>query len=211
MTTFIGLVSQKGGVGKSMICRLLAVEYARIGWRVLIADMDTSQSTSYEWNLRREEHKVKPAITVERFTTVEQALELDPKYDLIVFDGAPHANRATEEIAKACNLIILPTGGSLEDLIPQIRLAHELHEQGIDKKRLALVLSRIGNSQAELEEVLAYLQGASYAIIKGFIPEKTVFRQAIREGKVLTETRYKSLTEKCEQIAQAIANKISEL
>ncbi|MGI2299158.1 hypothetical protein [Candidatus Cardinium hertigii] len=42
MAVLIGIVSQKGGVGKSMLSRLLATEYARVNWSVLIADMDNS-------------------------------------------------------------------------------------------------------------------------------------------------------------------------
>ena len=67
MTVLIGVISQKGGVGKSMISRLIATEYARVSWNVLIADMDSSQSTSYEWSLRRQKNKVSPLIHVERF------------------------------------------------------------------------------------------------------------------------------------------------
>ena len=35
----ISLISQKGGVGKSTLARLLAVEIAKAGWRVKIADL----------------------------------------------------------------------------------------------------------------------------------------------------------------------------
>ena len=38
MTVMIGVVSQKGGVGKSTISRLVAREYAAAGWTVKIAD-----------------------------------------------------------------------------------------------------------------------------------------------------------------------------
>jgi chromosome partitioning protein len=34
MTIQIGVASQKGGVGKSTICRLIAREYAKAGWTV---------------------------------------------------------------------------------------------------------------------------------------------------------------------------------
>lgn len=36
----ISLISQKGGVGKSALARLLAVEVARARWAVKIADLD---------------------------------------------------------------------------------------------------------------------------------------------------------------------------
>jgi cellulose biosynthesis protein BcsQ len=45
----IALISQKGGVGKSALARLLAVEFLRAGWAVKIADLDTMQGTSTKW------------------------------------------------------------------------------------------------------------------------------------------------------------------
>ena len=43
MTLFLGIVSQKGGVGKSTLARLVAKEYATAGWRVKIADLDIAE------------------------------------------------------------------------------------------------------------------------------------------------------------------------
>ena len=53
MATIIGIVSQKGGVGKSTIARLLAREYAQAGWNAKIADLDVAQGTSFNWQARR--------------------------------------------------------------------------------------------------------------------------------------------------------------
>jgi ABC-type transport system involved in cytochrome bd biosynthesis fused ATPase/permease subunit len=49
MALIIGVVSQKGGVGKSTIARLIARELAAQDWEVKIADLDISQATSYHW------------------------------------------------------------------------------------------------------------------------------------------------------------------
>lgn len=50
MTLMIGMVSQKGGVGKSTMSRLVAREYAAAGWEVKIADLDVSQGTSLNFS-----------------------------------------------------------------------------------------------------------------------------------------------------------------
>lgn len=47
MAIILGVVSQKGGVGKSTIARLIARELASQDWQVKIADLDISQATSY--------------------------------------------------------------------------------------------------------------------------------------------------------------------
>lgn len=53
MSYIIGFVSQKGGVGKSTLARLVAREYAVNQWNVKIADLDPGQGTSYKWQDRR--------------------------------------------------------------------------------------------------------------------------------------------------------------
>ncbi len=69
MTLQIGAVSQKGGVGKSSIARLIACEYAAAGWDVLIADLDIAQATSTNWKQRREQNSIQPVIAVLPFRT----------------------------------------------------------------------------------------------------------------------------------------------
>src|ERR1700683_393732 len=68
----VALVSQKGGVGKSTLARIIAREYASAKWNVKIADLDIGQGNSFNWQSRRLQHDIKPVIAVERFGTVEQ-------------------------------------------------------------------------------------------------------------------------------------------
>jgi chromosome partitioning protein len=89
----IALISQKGGVGKSGLARLLAVEFTRAGWTVKIADLDTMQGTTTKWKVRRDQAKVQPEIPVEKFATVERALREAEKYDLVLLDGPAHAEK----------------------------------------------------------------------------------------------------------------------
>lgn len=44
---------------------------------------------------------------------------------LLIFYGAPAASKTKLQIAKSSQLILLPTGNSLDDLEPTVRLAHE--------------------------------------------------------------------------------------
>jgi chromosome partitioning protein len=190
---------------------MIAREYANAGWEVLIADMDTSQGTSFEWGTRRRESQIHPEIAIQQFSTVDKALRLTDYYDLIIFDGAPHSTRATEQIAKASDLVILPSGGSVEDLNPQIRLAHSLEEKGIEKKKIAFVLCRIDSSDTEFAEVSDYIRKTGFELIDGSIPEKRGYKTSLREGKALTEVSFKSLHSRADEVAQAIVNKVTKL
>lgn len=210
MAIILGILSQKGGVGKSTIARLVAREYAAAGWNVKIADLDTSQATSYHWQSRRLHYQVEPIIAVEQFPSVDHALRIANNYDLIVFDGAPHATTATLKVAQHSDLALLPTGLSLDDLEPTIRLAHEL-KRHIDKDKLAVALCRIGDSESEIKEATNYIEMAGYFLLRGAIPEKIAYRRASDMGRTTTETPYKSLNQKADELAQAIVDRISQL
>ncbi|WP_344840358.1 P-loop NTPase, partial [Actinocorallia longicatena] len=49
MGYIIGVVSQKGGVGKSTISRAVATTYAAAGWNVKVADLDINQAFCFSW------------------------------------------------------------------------------------------------------------------------------------------------------------------
>lgn len=207
MSLIIGMISQKGGVGKSTLARLVGREFAASGWRVKIADLDVSQITATEWKQRRDRNGIEPEVAVEPFRTASQALEIESLYDLLILDGPPHSMRGTLEIAKAADLAVLPTGLSLDDLRPSVLLAHELVEAGITPERIAFALCRVGDREKEIEEARAYIGKAGYTVLSGSIPEKTAFRRAADEGRALSEVLFPTLRTRAEELASAIAVK----
>jgi chromosome partitioning protein len=211
MAIIIGVVSQKGGVGKSTITRMLAREYAAAGWQVKIADMDISQSTSFNWNSRRLQNEIEPTISVEQFGQVQRALNNAENYDLMVFDGAPSSNIHTLDIAKNSDIVVIPTGTALDDLEPTIKLAHELKKKKVAREKIVIVLSRVGSSSSELDEAIDYIKLAGYKLIDGQIPEQTAFRRASDMGLAITETSYESLNKKADVVAQGIIDYLQSL
>jgi len=207
MALKIGIISQKGGVGKSTISRLLAVEYSRNQWEVKIADMDLSQGTVTEWNRIRMENNVEPRIAVEQFMTVKDALKQDANYDLLIFDGEPHSTKKTLEIAQVSDFLVMPTGVTIDDLLPTIKLAHELKKNGIDRKKIGIALSRVGDSHAELSGAKEYIEEAGYHYM-GMIQEKTSIGQAHDSGKAANETAFKSVNQATDQFIQAIVDRM---
>lgn len=210
MAIFIGMVSQKGGVGKSTLARLVAREYAKAGWSVKIADLDLKQATSFQWQGRRLQGALDPIIPVERFGTVEQALKIGGQYDLVVLDGPPHSTAGTLKIAEAAELVVLPTGLSLDDLEPSVLLAHELVQKGIGRGKIAFALCRVGESESEISEARSYIGQAGYAVLAGEIPERTAYRRASDEGRTLTETRFPSLNDRSDKLAQSIVDRLTK-
>ena len=210
MALKIGVISQKGGVGKSTLVRALAVEYARNEWSVKIADMDLKQKTTTEWNCIRMEGNISPSLSVEPFSKVRDVLKHDPHYDLIVFDGAGQADNQTLEICQASNFIILPTGITRDDLIPQVKIAHELRRKGIDKKCICFTFSRVGLSKGEQEAAIEFIEDAGY-FFAGLIQERTSIGQCHDNGLAANETKYPSINKVIDELIQNIGNQIEKI
>ena len=73
--TIIAFISQKGGVGKSTLARLLSVEATKKKLKTLLADCDHQQKTSWEWTQWRKESKITPAITCQVFNSGGQRIQ----------------------------------------------------------------------------------------------------------------------------------------
>jgi chromosome partitioning protein len=209
MALFVGVISQKGGVGKSTICRIIATAFASHGWNVKIADLDTKQGTCSEWKRIRDDNGIDPSISAETFRTVAHVRKLENLHDLVVLDGAPHSSTQTLEVAKASDILILPTGPALDDMRPSVLLAHELVDKGISISRLFFVLCRVGDSETEIQEARDYITQAGYAVLKGELLERVGYRRASDKGLSLIEVPIKSLKEKAELLAKSIVDQIS--
>ena len=210
MALVIGVISQKGGVGKSTLSRAIATEYARNGWGVKIADLDLSQGTVTQWNADRMASKLEPQISVEQFSSIKGLEKQKEHYDLVVIDGAPASNRQTLDIARFSNVLILPTKTTLDDLRPQIKLAHELRKNGIDKDQMIFVLSMVGKSTIEIEGAKEYIEEAGYKCI-GMIFQKDSIGQAHDTGRSANETPFKSVNESVDKAIQQVVDHIQTI
>jgi len=203
----ISCLAQKGGVGKSTLARLVAREYAANDWTVKIADMDLGQGTAYAWHQRRLQAGIAPDVSVEQFGSVFNALKAGEAVDLLVFDGAPAADRQTRQIAEHSDLVVIPSGVALDDLEPTVRLANELQQHC---KHLSLCLSRVGTSTPELNEARGYLGATPHHVLDCHLLERTGYRRASDAGRTATETAYQSLNQRADNLAQAIIDRLSE-
>lgn len=204
MAYIIGIVSQKGGVGKSTLARMIAREAAEGGLRVKIADLDHQQQTATKWQSRRAENGLEPELRVEAFQNVKTALAEAPDFDVYIVDGAPHSSRDTASVAAEASLIVIPTSDSDEDLEPAVPLAHELKGKGVPIDRIGFALCLVSDSAREIEAAKDYLSKTPYLLLDGEIPFRTGFRQALAQGKAITETPFPTLVRRADRLAQSI-------
>ncbi len=204
----ISLISQKGGVGKSALARLLAVEMSRSGWVVKIADLDPAQGTSTKWKARRDLAELHPEVAVEKFRTVDRAVKEAERFDLLILDGPAHAEHGGRVMAQNSDLVLMPTGYSLDDMEPQIEAAYELEDASVPSERIFFCFCRAKGSEAEDRAARAYLAKARMNVLDPVFPELASIRQGHAEGKAASEVPFPGVQEKAIAVAQAIVNRL---
>lgn len=208
MAVVVGFISQKGGVGKSTLARALAREAAANGLMTQLADLDTQQGTAVRWNDRRVDAGIEPAMNVAGFRSAGQALMQASDCDLLVLDGPARASTATLEVALAADLVVQPTGASVDDLEPAVLTFHELAREGVPQERLWFGLCRVG-TEAEEIECREYTARAGFGVLQGALYERPAYRQAQNAGLSVTETRYPGLNRRADQLIQALVDRMS--
>jgi len=204
----VAVVSQKGGVGKSTLCQLIAREAAAAGKHAKILDFDVKQMTSTDWVRARLERDIEPTIEAEPTKNLEKALKHSKGYDLIVLDGAPGAPKRTAELAPSCDLIVLPTGASRADLVPTLALARRLAEMKLASDGPIFALCRVLTA-SESAETRAAIANAGFETLAGELIERPGYRAAQNAGRSLTETTFPSLNGKAKELARGVLDRLA--
>lgn len=199
----IAFASQKGGVGKSTLCRALAVEAIRAGLKTIVSDLDAAQGTVYEWAKDRAKLGLEPPVAVRLCRTAAEALDGAGDVDLLLVDGPAKADVETLALARVADLIVQPCGGGLDDLRPAIRTFNGLIDRGVPRDRLLMALVRVG-SEAEASNARDYLEVAGYACASGWLPERLTYRTLHNAGQSITEAKILGLRSAAELMVQSI-------
>jgi chromosome partitioning protein len=199
----IAFASQKGGVGKSTLCRALAVEAIRAGLKTIVSDLDAAQGTVHEWAKDRAKLGLEPPVTVRLCRTAADALDGAGEVDLLLVDGPAKADVETLALARVADLIVQPCGGGLDDLRPAIRTFNGLIDRGVPRDRLLMALVRVG-SEAEASNARDYLEVAGYACANGWLPERLTYRTLHNAGQSITEAKISGLRSAAEMLVQSI-------
>ena len=199
----VSFVSQKGGVGKSTLARLLAVGAAHRGLKPLLADFDLDQLTCVEWSAIRMQHAVEPDIDARAFKSLKKLRKNEERAGLVVVDTRGLADELTQEIAEECDVTFLPTGASGDDLRPTLALARKLAKHGADG-RVVLVLSKIGRSDVQLQKAIETIAASGFELLAEHWPQRDGFQADLDSGRAGREARNPYLREAAEKMEQAL-------
>jgi chromosome partitioning protein len=188
----ISCISQKGGVGKSVIARLLARELAAAEYSVRIADLDVQQATSTRWIGTRLENGHKPDIAGAFYKSVGEAIrDAGEATDVLIIDGKPLADAQATEAAKKSDLVVLPSGASVDDLRPTVQLMHALLGAGVPAQRMLVVLVSSMTPSTEYD-ARAVLENAGIRVAAKSLRKLPSYEVALGQGQAPSEARGRS-------------------
>ncbi|MCO5164542.1 MAG: ParA family protein [Mesorhizobium sp.] len=166
MTLTLGVVSGKGGAGKTTIVMLIAGEYALQGKRVLLVDADARQNL-YEWWKRCEAKDNTPEgiaiVTVARADNLAQQMKSAKRYDVVLIDAPGVDGVLTREIIKHCDLVLTPIQPAQDEIKAAgeaAQLTGEVSDEIRRPIRQANIVTRVNITSRNLE---------AYRLIRPFV------------------------------------------
>ena len=111
----IGLLSRKGGVGKTTLAVHLAVLAQQGGQRTLLIDLDPQGSAAAWWRARE---AVTPALLETQPAELRGILDAarDDGVDLVIVDTRPSAEADVAHVAALADLVLIPSRPAIFDL-----------------------------------------------------------------------------------------------
>lgn len=139
----IGIVNQKGGVGKTTLAVSLAYEAVTRGKRTLLVDCDPQQSVM-EWSDKRGDLALPSnlsIISMAKRTMHRDIKSISEDYDFTVLDGPPRTTDITRSVILACDLVILPCTPSNYDVMASLETVKLIQEAFPFKEKLKSVFA----------------------------------------------------------------------
>jgi chromosome partitioning protein len=181
MLKIITVTGYKGGVGKSTTAIHLAAYFSAKGRTVLI-DGDANR-TAINWAARGEFPFV---VGDERqMGKLIQGAE----YAIIDTPARPSSNDL-KELAKGCDLMILPTSPSIVSADPMILLVKDLKEMGANYRTLIAIIPPPPSRDGEM--MREELASAGIPVFQTMIRRRSIFEKAAIKGKpvsMMSESR----------------------
>ena len=208
----VPFMNGKGGVGKSTLARAYAVEAARAGASVLLADLDEVQRTSKRWADHRRANGLKPEIRAE-VATARLAYDLADQADVLVIDTPGWTNKQTLFVARWSTFCVVPSRANrMDDLSETVRLLYALRRHGLEDWRYGVALNALRSSSAKQDDeaARAYLAEVGFKALPGFIRDMRGYEMALLEGKSITETNQKALNDEAFVLVNGIAGAVLE-
>ena len=185
----IGVLNQKGGVGKTTIAINLAATIAQSGSRVLLVDADP-QASALAWSAAREEKPIFPVIGMAKPTLHRDLPDIAKDYDVVVIDGAPRVNELGRAAILASDLVLIPVQPSPYDIwaaADTVQLVQEAQQFKPGIKSAFVINRKIANTAIGRDVATALSDFEDVPVLPVALHQRVIYAESAAQGLSVIE------------------------
>lgn len=185
----LGVINQKGGVGKTSLSTNLAHVFAAQGARVLLVDADPQSKSATRWSSAREIEQLFPVIGMAKPTLHKDLPAVARNYDITIIDGAPQLAEIGRSVILASDMIVIPVQPSPYDVwsaADTVALIREARVYNENLKAVFAVNRKIANTAIgrDVTEALAQYE---IPTLKTHLVQRVVYAESAAQGLAVEE------------------------
>ena len=184
----IGVLNQKGGVGKTTLSVNIAASLARRGARVLLIDADP-QGSALDWTAARDGDPMFSVVGLPRPTVHKEIAKLAIDYDHVIIDGPPRVTDLARSAIMASDLVLMPVQPSPYDIWAADEVVRLVAEASVFKENLksAFVVNRKIANTAIGRDVGDALATYPVPVLAASVTQRVIFAEAAAQGLAVHE------------------------